>query len=283
MDLQQTTDYPPKRLQKQKSFDGLCSLASEIDEPSAQSSFQALVDEFTTLQLLTDKPLSFGERVLAYPSACTFYTASKNRYPDILPKEETRVLLKNTGIDGSEYINANYVFDREYIATQAPIAATFCDFWRMVWEQETTVVVMLTKLTERKQVRASIYWPQRVGETAQFGGISVQLLHEVPMDVIECRMFAVSDGVSTRKVAHMHYTGWPDFGVPQSTSEILDLLRITNYFRARMGKPIYSSFAIVRGFCERGILHTLCMRHVSVPAFVRLRWSLTRNFPRRLV
>jgi protein tyrosine phosphatase len=167
MEFTPGTDYPTKRLVKQKSLDAGLFALQGIDDFSAPSSFQAVVEEFNSLQLLTDKPMSFGERILTYPSATTFFTASKNRYPDILPKEETRVLLKNTGVDGSEYINANFVFDKQYIATQAPIPTTFCDFWRMVWEQETTVIVMLTKLTERKQVRAAIYWPQRVGESAQ--------------------------------------------------------------------------------------------------------------------
>jgi protein tyrosine phosphatase len=58
------------------------------------------------------------------------------------------------------------------------------------------------------------------------------------MDAIECRVFGISEGEGgvVRRVAHMHYQGWPDFGVPQSTAEIIDLLRITNYFRTRLGK-----------------------------------------------
>lgn len=201
---------------------------------------QDLIDEFRTLQMLTDKPMSFGERILNFPSATTYWTASKNRYPDILPREDTRVRLQHTGCEGSDYINANYVFEKQYIATQAPLFSTFADFWRMVWEQGSCIIVMLTRLTENGNVKANVYWPTTLGEKGTFGMLSVELIHETAFDNIECRLFRISDGVEHRDVYHLHYTGWPDFGVPSSTKEIIDLVKVTNYLRARAGweKPI---------------------------------------------
>lgn len=65
---------------------------------------------------------------------------------------------------GSDYINANYVdgYRRQnaYIATQGPLPETFGDFWRMVWEQRSATVVMMTRLEEKSRVRYhSRAWP----------------------------------------------------------------------------------------------------------------------------
>lgn len=82
---------------------------------------------------------------------------NKNRLLNILPYESTRVPLQLIrGVEGSDYINANFIDSyqtcKAYIATQGPIAKTVEDFWRMVWELNSNIVVMLTKLTERNRV-----------------------------------------------------------------------------------------------------------------------------------
>lgn len=65
---------------------------------------------------------------------------------------------------GSDYINANYVdgYRRQnaYIATQGPLPETFGDFWRMVWEQRSATIVMMTRLEEKSRVRLGPHGPQ---------------------------------------------------------------------------------------------------------------------------
>jgi len=82
----------------------------------------------------------------------------KNRYGNILPYDQTRVKLSNIeGEDGSDYINATYVgVNSEYIAAQAPTPASFVDFWRMIYERNSRVIVMLTKEYEGRKVSLSL-------------------------------------------------------------------------------------------------------------------------------
>merc|ERR1712137_487150 len=83
---------------------------------------------------------------------------SLNRYPDVLPFEGTRVKFE----DSNNYINASYIeICPEYrcIAAQAPLPQSFNDFWRMVWENHVTVIVMPARFIEKRKVKAHCYWP----------------------------------------------------------------------------------------------------------------------------
>ncbi|MCJ1390522.1 hypothetical protein MMC18_003382 [Xylographa bjoerkii] len=87
---------------------------------------------------------------------------TKNRYKDMLPYDHSRVRLQNVPSGGCDYINASHIKAawsyRHYIATQAPVPATFEDFWRVVWEQDARVIVMLTAETEGGQRKCHPYW-----------------------------------------------------------------------------------------------------------------------------
>jgi protein tyrosine phosphatase len=51
-----------------------------------------------------------------------------------------------------------------YIATQGPLPHTAPDFWQMVWEQGSVVMVMLTRLTENGTAMCHRYWPEEGSE-----------------------------------------------------------------------------------------------------------------------
>ena len=84
--------------------------------------------------------------------------------------DHSRVVLQPVdGVPGSDYINGNYCDGyrkpNAYIATQGPLPETFADFWRMVWEQRSSTIVMLTRLEERSRIKCDQYWPSRGTET----------------------------------------------------------------------------------------------------------------------
>ena len=59
---------------------------------------------------------------------------------------------------GADYINANYISgevpgsEKRYIATQGCLPITVNDFWTMVWQEKTRVIVMTTNEVERGRV-----------------------------------------------------------------------------------------------------------------------------------
>ena len=75
---------------------------------------------------------------------------SCNRYRDVLPYDDTRVKLTTPEKD---YINANYIevpeIDQRYILTQGPLPSTCGDFWQMIWENNTSAIIMLNRIVEK--------------------------------------------------------------------------------------------------------------------------------------
>ncbi|XGW07737.1 hypothetical protein V3C99_010692 [Haemonchus contortus] len=90
--------------------------------------------------------------------------ACKNRYNDIRAFDATRVKLRVINDDeNSDYINANMIRGwngrKLFIAAQAPLDTTVADFWRMIWEQDSRLIVMVANLFEKNRQQCTKYWP----------------------------------------------------------------------------------------------------------------------------
>jgi len=159
----------------------------------------------------------------------------KNRYPDKLPYDHNRVLL-NALVNGSnsDYINASTVMDHDprnpaYIITQGPMTHTVADFWQMVWEQGSVVIVMLSRLAENGYQLAQRYWPEEGSE--QYHIFEVHLVSEhVWCDDYLVRSLYLKNSQTgeTRTVTQFHFLSWPDSNIPSSTKAILEFRRKVN-------------------------------------------------------
>ncbi|XP_035273503.1 receptor-type tyrosine-protein phosphatase delta-like isoform X38 [Anguilla anguilla] len=180
----------------------------------------------------------------------------KNRYANVIAYDHSRVLLSAIdGIPGSDYINANYVDgyrkQNAYIATQGSLPESFGDFWRMIWEQHTANIVMMTKLEERSRVKCDQYWPTRGTET--YGLIQVTLLDTVELATYCVRTFALYKNGSSekREVRQFQFTAWPDHGVPEHPTPFLAFLR-----RVKACNPPDAGPMVVH--CSAGVGRTGC-------------------------
>ncbi|XP_071850013.1 receptor-type tyrosine-protein phosphatase delta-like isoform X2 [Apostichopus japonicus] len=152
----------------------------------------------------------------------------KNRYANVIAYDHSRVILASVeDIPESDYINANYCDgyrkQNAYIATQGPLPETLADFWRMVWEQRSVTIVMMTKLEERNRVKCDQYWPSRGQEI--YGHIQVALLDVTELASYTVRTFALvnlkSRSTEKREVRQFQFTAWPDHGVPEHATSVL--------------------------------------------------------------
>ncbi|XP_042743117.1 tyrosine-protein phosphatase non-receptor type 7 isoform X1 [Lagopus leucura] len=153
--------------------------------------------------------------------------ASKDRYKTILPNPESRVCLRRAGSQEEDgYINANYITQgyagrpREYIATQGPMLNTVTDFWEMVWQEEAPIIVMITKLQERKE-KCVHYWPEKEGTYGPFT-IRVQGISECAEYVV--RRLSIQLEGECRHVKHILFPSWPDQQTPESAKPLLHLV-----------------------------------------------------------
>nr|XP_020476570.1 receptor-type tyrosine-protein phosphatase F isoform X1 [Monopterus albus]XP_020476571.1 receptor-type tyrosine-protein phosphatase F isoform X1 [Monopterus albus] len=180
----------------------------------------------------------------------------KNRYANVIAYDHSRVILTPVdGVPGSDYINSNYIDgyrkQNAYIATQGPLPETLSDFWRMVWEQRTCTIVMMTRLEEKSRVKCDQYWPIRGTET--YGMIQVTVLDTLELATYSVRTFALYKNGSNekREVRQFQFMAWPDHGVPEYPTPTLAFLR-----RVRTCNPSDAGPMVVH--CSAGVGRTGC-------------------------
>uniref|UniRef100_A0A7N8YQ11 protein-tyrosine-phosphatase n=1 Tax=Mastacembelus armatus TaxID=205130 RepID=A0A7N8YQ11_9TELE len=153
----------------------------------------------------------------------------KNRYGNIIAYDHSRVRLQALeGEQSSDYINANYVdvstHTSQHHQHKGPMQETVFDFWRMVWQENTAAIVMVTNLVEVGRVKCCKYWPD---DTEIYRDIKVTLIETELLSEYVIRTFAVEKrgAHEIREIRQFHFTGWPDHGVPYHATGLLGFIR----------------------------------------------------------
>ncbi|NXD25528.1 PTN13 phosphatase, partial [Spelaeornis formosus] len=173
----------------------------------------------------------------------------KNRYKNILPYDTTRVPL---GVEGG-YINASFIRlpvgneEFVYIACQGPLPTTVADFWQMVWEQNCTVIAMMTQEVEGEKIKCQRYWPDVLHKTTMINDrlrlalVRFQQLKGFIIRVLELQEIQTGE---VRHISHLNFIAWPDHDTPSQPD---DLLTFISYMR-----HVHKSGPIVT-HCSAGI------------------------------
>ena len=188
----------------------------DLHSHCTEQNIDALREEYCTIPATTDVPTTMAD----HPS-----NVEKNRFKNIKPYDHSRVELSQIGDDRSTtYINASYIhgynIDQEFIASQAPRVCTLNDMWRMIWQKNINMIVMLTGLKEGSKTKSQKYWP--VDEKASYGDVTVEITSTSVFAFYTERHLLVTLGDSTRHIHHLQFTSWPDHDAPQVSSEFLE-------------------------------------------------------------
>ncbi|XP_061180979.1 receptor-type tyrosine-protein phosphatase T-like [Saccostrea echinata] len=184
-----------------------------------------------------------------YTEAVKKENISKNRYRYVYPYDFCRVVLSTSEGQGrNDYINACYVEgikgNPTYIAAQGPFTpATLVDFWRMIWQENSSRIVMLTNLFEGDHMKCLKYWPE---EEDKFGDIVIRLESQDNYENYTIRYLVVQQVGSEdenpneviKKVTQFHFTGWPDCGVPFDADTLLCFRDLVKNDRPEADGPI---------------------------------------------
>ncbi|XP_039721411.1 tyrosine-protein phosphatase non-receptor type 5 isoform X2 [Pteropus medius] len=187
----------------------------------------------------------------------------KNRYKTILPNPHSRVCLTSPDPDDSlnSYINANYIRgyggeEKVYIATQGPIVSTVGDFWRMVWQEHTPIIVMITNIEEMNE-KCTEYWPE---EQVVYDGVEITVRKVIHTEDYRLRLISLRSGTEERGLKHYWFTSWPDQKTPDRAPPLLHLVREVEEATQQEGPHC----APIIVHCSAGIGRTGCFIATSI-------------------
>lgn len=205
-----------------------------------------------------------SQTILEYhPVSSQWEVQDKNRYSNVFPSVNGMITLKNNGKTIRDiYINADKVPAKEmfgtetdYIMTQAPLIGTWKDFWLMIYEQQSALIVMLCGMNKCTQ-----YWPKFDSDDDRdkreffYENFILKIVpkkeyqKEKILSIV--RKFTIEKYDYDNKlleefnVFQIQFKGWPDFGLPECC--ISNILNLMDQFRNDSTPTIHCSAGIGR-------------------------------------
>ncbi|WAR31481.1 PTPRA-like protein, partial [Mya arenaria] len=180
---------------------------------------------------------------LPHMAAIQHENGPKNRFHHLLPYDQTRVILDVDENCDSDYINANFIkgykHQRAYIASQSPYDDdTVLDFWRMIYQYEVKVVVMMANIVEDNIVKCTQYWPN--SGRVQYGHFLLDHVDTQEYASYVIRTVRVKQrGEKEWQVVYLfEMTYWPEHGVPDDPIPLLEMRHKVNDYQNQSNKPI---------------------------------------------
>ncbi|XP_002737754.1 uncharacterized protein LOC100372485 [Saccoglossus kowalevskii] len=199
-----------KRKSRPVPLKGFRDYVNELDEDDRKG-FEEEYDDLR--KLVVRQPTSVGQRM---------EHRSKNRYTNIVPYDNNRVILSGSG---NSYINASYISgskgSRSYIATQGPLESTCGDFWKMIWQQRVTTVVMMTQCNELGKSKCHHYWPRDTQTQISHSDLTIRLTSETRLPDWIIRDFSIESNGEIRALRQFHFTSWPITGTPYDADPLI--------------------------------------------------------------
>ncbi|EJD74943.1 protein-tyrosine phosphatase [Loa loa] len=154
---------------------------------------------------------------------------TKCRYHDIMCLDNTRVLLKPWPECQGDFIHANWInnelLDYPFICTQGPLNQTCGDFWRMIWQENVELIIMLCRTLEENRSKCAQYWPINQGQMLTFCGITIRAVEKRTSDPdVHCTALLLTYRGARRPLAHYQWVSWPDKFVPSQLTVPYTLL-----------------------------------------------------------
>ncbi|XP_076268918.1 receptor-type tyrosine-protein phosphatase F-like isoform X1 [Rhynchophorus ferrugineus] len=129
----------------------------------------------------------------------------------------------------SDFINVKYLdgynIPRAYIVTLGPQKKTIYDFWRMIWQENVSWIVIVANVIEGEKEEIEQYWPNAEDQLIVGDFVIAHQKSELHARY-ELRSFLVTkENGETKEIGQLHFKAWSDHGVPPYPQTLVPFFR----------------------------------------------------------